>query len=202
MGVVCELPIRTKGQTARFICAAPSRLQLPDSSENTASGNPAGPQKQKLVCPLCIQLRFDFRAAEYGLYFGGKHQSVRTMDVEQGLDAHSVSGQGQALSAAFPDGKGKNTIEHPNTVHSPLCKGMQHYLCIRMPQEYVAQLHQLPPELTGVVQLPVVYQCIPLCPIRQLHRLTPSCRVHNGKPGVQQCALVLPENALPIRASP
>ena len=120
--------------------------------------------------------------------------------VKQGLYPDSVPGQEQPLCPGLPNREGKDAIELMDTGFSILGIGMEQHFRIGMALEAVTSQFHVMPQLVCIIQLPIVNQNIVLpCPA-QLHGLLSALRVNDGKTGMEQGRILLPENAMPIGA--
>ena len=200
MSVVPQFPVLLHREAAFLIIPPPARLQFPDSVEHTTAGNTPRAQKQQLVRTIPIQLGFSSRITEDGFHFRSKQQSVFPLRVEKRLYPNPVPGQEKPLGILFPDGKSENPVEALHTFASPLGIGMEYDLGIGMAQEGMSCFFQCPADFQGIVQFPIIDQCVCFFAKGYAHGLPAALGIDDGQSGMEQGTAPLPEDALPIRS--
>ena len=156
--------------------------QLLHPLENAAAGRTAGAQKHQLGDAVPVKPRLDAGEGEQRFQLGREKKIPALPPVEEGFDPHPVAGDEQPLFQAVPDGEGKNAVEPVQAVFPPRDKGVQHHFGVRPGRENMPAGDKFPPDLTGVVQLPVVDDGIPGVFRRVKHRLPSGRGVDHREP--------------------
>ena len=121
--------------------------------------------------------------------------------IEKRLDAHTIPGQEKASTFPLPHRERINAIEPRQAVLTPLGKGVQNYLCIRVTFKAVAQSQKCISNFFRVIQLSIVYERIYFAMPLQFHWLLSSRRIYHSKPCMEQAAACRHCHSISIRAT-
>ena len=122
------------------------------------------------------------------------------MHVKQRFHADPIPSQKQSPAFFLPHGEGIYAIHMVNASFPKLCVCMEQNFRIRIAVKLMSQFHQFLPKFCCIVKLPIIHQNIPFIPIVQNHGLFSVHRIDHRQTTVEQAAIILPVNSIPIRA--
>ena len=183
---VLKLPVSPQLQISLLIPAAAAGLNLPDPPEHAATRESAGTQHDQLRTALGIDLGPDTWIAEDRFDLRSKEEPAITQGIKQGFHTDPVPGQEQTLCLFQIHPEGKDSVHPLQHRFSPLGKAVKNHLRIRVALKLMAQSFQFPAQLPSIVQLPIIYQRVPLPGPGKLHWLLTALRIDDGQPGMEQ----------------
>ena len=176
--------------------------QLPHPGKSAVPRRPGGGQGQHLLPALGVRLRREPRVGEQRFWLAAEHQRGALKGIKQRLDAHPVPGQQQGAAAPVPEGKGENALQLLHRRRPEQDALPQQHLRVRPGLQRHAPLLQLPAQLGGVVELPVVAQGT-LAPGQGAHHgLTAVLRVDDRQPPVGEGACAALPHPVVVRPAP
>ena len=202
MGMGFQLPVGMQLKALFIKPAAAAGTHLFNSLKNTTAGRPARSHQHDLRHTVLIQPRRNQRMHQQRLDLGTKNQGILPEGKKERLDPHPVPGQKELLLPVIPDGKGKDAVTPPETVLSPLNKGVKHHLGITVGAKLPAQLFQLSPQFSAVIELSVVDNGEGRLSFPPGHGLTAALRINYSEAGMEKDPPFQRQHSLLIRPPP
>ena len=156
MGLCLQYPIRELPNSIPGILQNAAGFYLPEAVEHPAARRSCRPNSKNFPEAVQISLGVNLRVGKQGLWLRAKYKGVPLYGIEKRFDPHSVPAEKQAVTISVPYCKGKNSVELFRNFHAIFHISIEYDLCITGSLKAAAPADEIPFQLLGIINFPVI----------------------------------------------